>query len=108
MLARIYKTNLNLLEVLPRSCTGTFVMEGIILKKSTHLQLGCTLPFVNAMKLVKSDGNFITFGNLETSNLLELLPRSCPDTFVIVEDAVLMKPAHLELGYTLPLVNQSR
>jgi hypothetical protein len=49
----------DLLEVLPRSCPDTFVMEGIILVKCIHLQLGCTLPLVLAMKLVEADGIFI-------------------------------------------------
>jgi hypothetical protein len=39
----------------------TFVMEGIVLVKLIHLQLGTILPLVGAMKLVKADGIFITY-----------------------------------------------
>jgi hypothetical protein len=53
--------NSDLLELLPRSRPDTFVMEGMVLVKLIRLlQLGCTLPFVVAMKLVESDGIFIT------------------------------------------------
>jgi hypothetical protein len=62
--------NLVLLELLPRSCPDTFVMEGIRLLKLIHLQLGCTLPLVVAMKLVESDGIFITSRDLETVHVL--------------------------------------
>ena len=64
----------NLLELLPRGCPNVFVMEGAALMKSTHPQLGHTLPLAVVMKLVDSDGIFITSGDLETSNLLGLLP----------------------------------
>jgi hypothetical protein len=50
----------DLLELLPRSCPDTFVMEGIELVKLIHLQLGCILPLVVGMKLVEADGIFIT------------------------------------------------
>jgi hypothetical protein len=52
--------NLDLLELLPRRCPNTFVMEGIVFVKLIHLQFGCTLPLVVAMKLVESGGIFIT------------------------------------------------
>jgi hypothetical protein len=61
----------HLLELLlPRSCPDTFVMEGIVLVKLIHLQLGCTLPLVFAMKLVESDGIFITSRDLKTVHVL--------------------------------------
>jgi hypothetical protein len=60
----------DLLELLPRSCPDTFVMEGIALVKLIHLQLGCTLPLAVAMKLVNSDGIFITSRDLETVHVL--------------------------------------
>jgi hypothetical protein len=48
--------NSDLFELLPRSCPDAFVLiEGIILVKLIHLQLGCTLPLVLAMKLVESN-----------------------------------------------------
>jgi hypothetical protein len=52
--------NSNLLELLPWSCPDAFVMEDIALMKSTHLQLGRTLPLVVVMKHAESDGIFIT------------------------------------------------
>jgi hypothetical protein len=52
--------NSNLLELLPRSCPDTFVTEGVVLEKLIHLQLGCTLLLIVAMKLAESDGIFIT------------------------------------------------
>jgi hypothetical protein len=58
--------NSDLLELLPRSCPDTFVMEGTVLVKLIHLQLGCTSPLVVAMKLVESDGIFITSRDLKT------------------------------------------
>jgi uncharacterized cysteine cluster protein YcgN (CxxCxxCC family) len=62
VLACIHKMNLDLFELLPRSCPNTFVMEGIVLMKLIHLQLGCTLPLVvAAIKLVESDGIFISY-----------------------------------------------
>jgi hypothetical protein len=60
----------DLLELLPRSCPDTFVMEDIILLKLIHLQLGGTLPLVVAMKFVESGGIFITSRNLETVQVL--------------------------------------
>jgi hypothetical protein len=54
------KMNSDLLELLPRNCPDNFVVEGIVLVKLIHLQLGCTLPLVVAMNLVKSDDIFIT------------------------------------------------
>jgi hypothetical protein len=45
----------DLLELPHRICLDTFVMEGIVLVKLIHLQLGCsTLPLVIAMKLAES------------------------------------------------------
>jgi hypothetical protein len=52
--------NSDLLELLPRSCPDTFVVDSIVLVKLIHLQLGYTLPLVVAIKLVESDGIFIT------------------------------------------------
>jgi hypothetical protein len=62
--------NSDLLELLPRCCPDTFAMEGIVLAKLIHLQLGCTLPLVVAMKLVESDGIFRTSRDLETVHVL--------------------------------------
>jgi hypothetical protein len=62
--------NSDLLELLPRSCPGTFVMEGIVLVKLIHLQLSCTLPLVVAVKLVESAGIFITYRDLEAVHVL--------------------------------------
>jgi hypothetical protein len=71
VLARIHKMDSDLLELLPRgSCSYTFVMEGIILFKLIHLQLGCTLPLVVAVKLVKPDGIIITSRDFETVHVL--------------------------------------
>jgi hypothetical protein len=56
----------DLLELLPRSCSYTFVMEGIVLVKLIHLQFGCTLLLVIAVKLVEPDGIIITSRDLET------------------------------------------
>jgi hypothetical protein len=62
VVARIHKKlHSDLLELLPRSCPDTLVMGGIVLVKLIHLQLGCILPLVVAMKLVKADGIFITY-----------------------------------------------
>ena len=60
----------NFLEFLPRSCPNTFVMEDIVLMKVIHLQLGCTLPLVVAIKLVESDGVFIISRDLESVHVL--------------------------------------
>ena len=57
---RQYPNRLNNPTGLPRSCSDTFGMEGIILMKLTHLQLGRTLI------LVESDGILITSSDLET------------------------------------------
>jgi hypothetical protein len=54
------KMHSDLLELLPRSCPDTIVMEGIALVKLIHLQLGCILRLVVGMKLVEADGVFIT------------------------------------------------
>jgi hypothetical protein len=54
------KMHSDLLELLPRSCPNTFVMEGIVVVKLIHLQLGCILPLAVGMKLVEADGIFIT------------------------------------------------
>jgi hypothetical protein len=71
VLAGMHKMNSDLLELLPKSCPDTFVMKGIVLVKLIHFQLGCTLPLVVAMKLVKSDGIFfITSRDLETVHVL--------------------------------------
>jgi hypothetical protein len=60
----------DLLELPPRSCSYTFVMEGIVLVKLIHLQLGCTLPLVVAVKLLDPDGIIITLRDLETVHVL--------------------------------------
>jgi hypothetical protein len=60
LLACIHKMDSDLLELLPRSFSYTFVMEGIVLVKLIHLQLGCTLPLVVVVKLVEPDGIIIT------------------------------------------------
>jgi hypothetical protein len=62
--------DLDLLELLPRSCSYAFVMEGILLVKLIHLQPGCTLPLVVAVKLVEPDGIIITSRDLETIHVL--------------------------------------
>jgi hypothetical protein len=51
-------------------CSYTFVMEGIVLVKLIHFQLGCTLPLVVAVKLVESDGIIITLRDFETVHVL--------------------------------------
>jgi hypothetical protein len=60
----------DLLEVLPKSCSYTFVMEGIVLVKLIHLQLGCTLPLVVAVKLVEPDCIIIDLRDFETVHVL--------------------------------------
>jgi hypothetical protein len=70
VLARIHKMNSDLLELFPRSCSYTFVMEGIVLVKLIYLQLGCTLPLVIAMKLVEPDGIIIILSDLVTVHVL--------------------------------------
>jgi hypothetical protein len=65
--------NWDLLELLPSSCSYTFIMKGIlVLMKLIHLQLGCTLPLVVAMKLVESDGIFIA-SSRDLKSILVLL-----------------------------------
>ena len=43
-------------------------MEGIVLIKLTHLQLGCAMPLVIAMKLIKAI--VITSRNLDTIHVV--------------------------------------
>jgi hypothetical protein len=68
--AHIHKMNLDLLELLPRSCPDTFVMEAIVHVKLIRLQLGCTLPLAVTMELVESVGIFITLRDLKLLHVL--------------------------------------
>ena len=70
VLDRMYKMDSDLLQSLPRSCSDTLVLEGIVFMELTHPQLSTSISPAVATKLVKPDAIIITARDLNTTHIL--------------------------------------